>query len=680
MNARIQSLVLGCLAPIVALACTLSLRLEAAELPPADTRADTVADLNTLRSFPGIDTRAAWEQRARAIREHAQVCCGLWPMPEKTPLQARVFGRIEREGYSVEKVVLQTWPGFYLGANLYRPLGRGNGPFPAILNPHGHWGRGRINDTPDGSVPARCINFARQGMIALAIDMIGYNDTVQFPDHRAIAMNPTNQLWNISLMGLQVWNEVRCLDFLESLPEVDRTRLGCTGASGGGTQTFMLGAVDPRLAVQAPIVMVSHSMQGGCLCENAPGLRVDYSNMEYAAAPAPRPQILVAARGDWTRDTLSIEGPSIANMYRLLRAEDRLRYVRFDFDHNYNRTSREAVYAWFDHCLLNAPLADSVPERDYKPEPDADLRAFPDAKLPADALPQDQFLARLVATYQKQIEALKPTNRASLASYKRVMGTVWTHALQVESPTNLLTTTPASQVENGLTTESLCLGRADKGDRLPVVIMRPPRATRAVVLVHPDGKSAHADAAGQPLGLARTLTQQGMAVVLIDTFLTGELARAGAQAKRQIFTNFFTTYNRTELQQRVQDLATVCAYARRHFKSVALCGTGRAGLWTLMAAPVADVVVADACQLPAADDASLLAPDLFTPGLRRLGGFEGAAALAAPHPVLIHNTGSAFPTRWITDTYAAAGARKAARIEPAALPDEAIARWLKRAR
>ncbi len=120
--------------------------------------------------------------------------------------------------------------------------------------------------------------------------------TEQFPlRHRRFATNQVNLLWNISLMGLQTWNSIRALDFLESLPDVDRKRLACTGASGGGTQTFMLGAVEDRLAAQAPVVMVSHTMQGGCLCENAPGLRVEYSNMEIAAAAAPRPQILVAS-------------------------------------------------------------------------------------------------------------------------------------------------------------------------------------------------------------------------------------------------------------------------------------------------------------------------------------------------------------------------------------------------
>src|SRR5204863_6299432 len=122
---------------------------------------------------------------------------------------------------------------------------------------------------------------------------------------------------NISLMGFQLWNSIRAVDFLEELADVDKTRIAITGASGGGTQTFLLGAVDDRLAAQAPVVMVSHTMQGGCGCENMPGLRVEFSNMEIAAGAAPRPQILVAATGDWTKTTLTVEGPAIGRVYEL---------------------------------------------------------------------------------------------------------------------------------------------------------------------------------------------------------------------------------------------------------------------------------------------------------------------------------------------------------------------------
>src|SRR5688572_20149373 len=132
--------------------------------------------LSSPRGFPKVESREDWQRRATDIREQILVSSGLWPLPEKSPLNATVFGKTERDGYTVEKVHFQPYPGFYLGGNLYRPLGKGDGPFPAVLNPHGHWDTGRMADEEAGSIRARCISFARQGMIAFTYDMVGYND------------------------------------------------------------------------------------------------------------------------------------------------------------------------------------------------------------------------------------------------------------------------------------------------------------------------------------------------------------------------------------------------------------------------------------------------------------------------------------------------------------------------
>jgi dienelactone hydrolase len=650
----------------------------AEKLPPADRGLEAPRTLNTLRTFPEIESKGAWERRAREIREQILVSCGLWPLPEKTPLRAHVFAKTERDGYSVEKVYFQTYPGFYLAGNLYRPLGKGNGPFPGVLNPHGHWKEGRLADTPLGSIAARCINFARQGMVAFSYDMVGYNDTAQV-NHR-FASDPTNQLWNISLMGLQTWNSIRALDFLESLPEVDKSRLACTGESGGGTQTFMLGAIDNRLAAQAPIVMVSHSMQGGCQCENCPGLRVDYSNMEIAAVPAPRPQILVAATGDWTKMTMEVEGPSIQKIYRLLKAEDNLRFVIFDFDHNYNRTSREAVYAWFGQWLLPASNPASLKEMTYQKEPDEALRVWPDGKLPEDALPEPRLIDALIKLAQEQWESLKPKDTRSFENFKRTMLPAWRHTLQVEFPEKGLLVEAADVKKAGAySISSLHLGRAGKGDRIPAMLITPENDSYRymVVLAHPDGKSAYLDAAQMPKGLCKLFLDHRYATLLLDTFLTGELQNEKAAQARKPFTNFFSTYNRTDLQERVQDLLTACAFAQTHGKGrrVILCGTGRAGLWSLLAAPAADVTVADCDQLDLTSDRALMEPDLFSPGLRRLGAFAGAASLAAPNPILVHNTGRSFSTEWLSNTYAALQAKEY-RQDSERMPDDAIVRWV----
>jgi dienelactone hydrolase len=654
-------------------------------LPERDHRGDAVKTLNTLRTFPEIKSRSEWEQRAQAIREQALVSCGLWPLPEKTPLNAKIFGRIERDGYSVEKVYFQSYPGFYVAGNLYRPLGKGTGPFPGVLNPHGHWAKGRLEDSADGSSAARCINFAKQGMVAFAWDMVGYNDTQfarpagepGYKTHRNFANDLTNQLWGISQMGLQTWNAVRALDFLLSLPDVDPKRVACTGESGGGTQTFMLGAIDDRLAAQAPIVMVSHSMQGGCSCENAPGLRVDYSNMEISAQPAPRRQILVGATGDWTKATMEIEGPSIEKVYRLFNGADQLRYARFDFNHNYNQTSREAVYGFFSKQLRSGP--DEVKEAAYTKEPDADLRVFPDGKLPDGAVTEEQLMQYLMKSATNEWWTFAPINPPLLERYRRQMLPAWKRTLQVGFIERGLMVLPGRITKaEDYTSTTLALGRTGRGDRIPATLITPRRDTFRImaVLAHPEGQRAFLNADGSPKGLARKLIDKGLAVLLFDSFQTGSATNAGP--KRDYSANYFTTYNRTDVQERVQDLVTVCAFAQTHGKGrrVALCGLGRAGLWTLLAAPASDALVADCAQFDSTEDRNLLAQDLFVPGLRKIGAFEGVAAINTTHPLLLHNTGGKFTTSFLNRVYRGMHVSEAFRQETAALSDDEIADWL----
>jgi dienelactone hydrolase len=669
--------------PILAIAFVLSTTIGrsavTATLPAADQRALAVRDLNTPRTFPDIASKAEWQARAKDVRENTLVSCGLWPMPEKTLLNAKIFDRVERDGYSVEKVHFQSSPGFYVGGNLYRPLGKGRGPFPGVLNPHGHWAKGRLADEATGSIAARCISFARMGMVAFSWDMAGYNDTIQLGQHRKFFLQPELQLWNLSLMGLQTWNSIRALDFLASLPDVDPKRLACTGESGGGTQTFMLGAVDDRLALQAPIVMVSHTMQGGCQCENAPGLRVDHFNVEIAAVPVPRPQMLVACTGDWTKATMTVEGPALERIYTLFKADDRLRYRIFNYNHNYNQTSREAVYPWFKQWLQSETPAEAFPEPPYTKEPDKELRVFPDDKPPADALDEKAFIKFLIAQRQAQFAALKPQDKKSLARFKEVMTPAWRHSLKIELPErDVLVDFGESRREANYSAQALALGRAGKGDRIPALVLSPRKdeAKGIVLLANEQGRAAYLDASGAPTGLVKMLLDRGLTVMLFDTFLTGELANPKASEARKPFEKMFTTYNRTDLQERVQDLITGCAFARNHSKMgrrpVILCGSGRAGLWALLAAPAADAVVADCDQLDATSDSALLAPGLFAPGLRIFGGFEGAAALAAPNPLVLHNTGDRSSTELARAAYSAAGGLKSLRVETAHLDDDAL--------
>jgi hypothetical protein len=656
----------------------------AAEPLPLTNR-PSFRDLDTPRDFPEITSRQEWQARAKEIREQVLVSCGLWPMPEKPPLDAQIFGRIERDDYSVEKVYFQAYPRFYLGGNLYRPLGKGRGPFPAILNPHGHWNDGRFADTKDGSIAARCISFARQGMIAFSYDMVGFNDT-RFADtptnrpfyevHRQFATNRTDLLWNISLMGLQTWDSIRALDFLASLPDADLKRLACTGESGGGTQTYMLGAVDERLAAQAPVVMVSHIMQGGCLCENAPGLRVEYSNMEIAAAAAPRPQILVAATGDWTKDTPRVEGPALAHIYELLGAPEKLRYVQFDFGHNYNQTSREAVYEWFGKWLLKSVSSASLKESPYQKEPNSDLRVFSDGRSPADALTQAQFVEFVRKLRRDELATLVPHNQSGLKRFKDTMFPAWRHTFQVQWPrARTQVQTDGLKTTGALTTASVLIQRLGESSGIsatylaPASILTEPRPKLVVMC---DKNNSGLDGAAEE-SLTRRLLDRGLAVLQIQHF-SGEVAT-------DQFTNFFSTYNRTKLQQRVRDLLTVCSGAgsiepRKSVPfRVVLCGQGNAGIWALEAAPAADAVIADCSGLETDEEKAWLAPDYFCPGILSLGGIEVAGMLAAPHPLLLHAGGTEVATSGIRAAYKASTNEQKVVIDPEPLAKEKILAW-----
>ena len=184
-------------------------------------------------------------------------------------------------------------------------------------------------------------------------------------------------LWGLSLAGLQLWNSIRALDFLETLPYVRRDALGATGASGGGTQTFLLAAVDERVAAAAPVNMISLHMQGGCLCENIPGLRLDTTNVEIASTIAPRPLLMVSATGDWTKNTMELEYPAVRAVYRLFDADDRVHgRARSMRRTTTTATSREAMYAWMARWLQGASRDVARAERNFTPDPLPDTLVF----------------------------------------------------------------------------------------------------------------------------------------------------------------------------------------------------------------------------------------------------------------------------------------------------------------
>jgi len=646
----------------------------AGELRTIETR-----DLNMHFEFKGYASLDEWEPWAAYLRHHILMSTGLWPTPERCELRPEIFGRIDRDGYSVEKVYFYSYPGFLVTGNLYRPLGK-TGPFPAVITPHGHWATGRLAHEENGSVPGRCINLARQGYVVFSYDMVGYNDSKQvthsFGSQRLA-------LWGQSLMGLQLWDSIRAMDFILSLPDVDPKRVGCTGESGGGTQTFMLMGVEPRLTAATPAVMVSAYMQGGCLCENSPNLRVDTFNTEIAALMAPRPLLLISATGDWTSHNPTEEYPDIKSIYALYGAEDKVACVQFDAPHNYNKDSREAMYAFFGKWLLGATEAPK--EQPFEPEKGEDLLVFAGRDRPKDAWNEAQLVQYLIDASEAQLAAHAPKDRESLKQFREVYGSALAHSLNL-LPAERLQTHEIDQIV--LTTdpyyiETFTLAGESPDLRIPATLVAPakPKAkSPTVVLVSDAPRQGFLDETGHAPGpLVKALVKRGRQVLLIDPFLVGD-NQLSADSDRRPDEKFFDTYNRTDLALRVQDIVAALLYApsRSGGGPISLIGQGDAGLWCLLASAAGlklHAVAADLAGFDATSDDAYL-QRLYTPQLRRAGDLRTAAALWTPSRLLIHNAGPSAKLDLAAQAYAAANAPKKLRLDAEQASADEIAAWI----
>jgi hypothetical protein len=508
---------------------------------------------------PRFSTLDAWKPRADYLRQHILASAGLLPQPVKAPLRPVIFGEVSRPDYRVSKVYFESLPGFFVTGNLYRPVG--DGPFPAVVSPHGHWTYGRLENTALASGPARAIGLARQGFVVFSYDMVGYNDSQQL---RHTFGGRREHLWGLSLAGLQLWNSIRALDFLETLPYVQRDALAATGESGGGTQTFLLAAVDSRVKVAVPVNMISLHMQGGCLCENPPGLRLGTTNVEIAATIAPRPLLMVSATGDWTAETMEVEYPAVRAVYELFGAADRVQAVRMTAEHNYNKDSREAMYAWMARWLQGASADAKVAERSFTVEPLADLLVFHQRPPPVEAVTAAQLTDAWIAEAKQQLGAAPSSESA--AALRHALGSM-------PSP-------------------------APTGGGQP--------AFNRTVLV------AHRDPA-----VAKALASAGFAVKAMGFAPFDE----GAAAK----VRHFDTYNRTAAGQRVEEV--VGAVNANPGAAIVADGEAALATLLASAVASVPVAVLDVGRFDTSSDASYL-DRLYIPGLRRAGDLRTAASLA----------------------------------------------------
>ncbi len=557
---------------------------------PSDPRDFVSVDSKTRFTPRHYTDLKGWEARRAALRRQILVSAGLWPLQPRGRVKTHRFGSVAKGPYVVEKLALETLPGFLVGANLYKPA-KLTRPAPAVLVAHGHWKHGRTHHAEDYSVPALCANLAAQGFVVLAWDMVGYEDTRQLPHHFGDA--PEELAWLFTPFSLQLWNAIRALDFVQSLPEVNRFQIGMTGTSGGGTQTYLLAAIDERIRAAAPGGMVSATFQGDDVCEMAPGLRVGTNNLELTSLIAPRHLLLVAATGDWTRDTLKVELPAIRSVYALYRQERRATAVMIDAGHNCNRDSREAVYAFFRRALARRYLCAAAPrESDAVPLPSREELLIGEAMRAQATASRAEILAAWKAM------AIERTASMSLEQLRERMAAVF----GVSMPAQV--TVPES-------TPELVLLRTDTGTPVRARWVRPPTTHASVfeIVVSPEGLACEE---------CRRLPPDALP---LRARLLVEVYRAAAPP--QPFRLERATFHRTVFAERVQDILASIRYVSGFAaeKPVKLSCRGLAQAWCLLAAAAAPPGVS--LELDGGFEAGVtagLAEYLNHPGIAYAGG------------------------------------------------------------
>lgn len=624
--------------------------LENRDITYRDERLLTMRGINTVyNKFPDYKTVNEWEKRKKYLRQHILVCAGLWPLPPKTPLHPKYYHKIVHDDYTVETVTIEPYPGFYLGGNLYRPIGEG--PFPAVLCPHGHFKYGRLTSNSITSIPGRCINFAKQGYVVFAYDMVGYNDTKQVS--HTFADDSISRLYGINLLGLQLWNSMRALDFLLSLPGVDTSRVGITGASGGGTQTFLLTAVDDRFQVAAPVNMVSNLMQGGDLCENAPGLRVNTFNVEIAAMIAPKPLLLVSDTHDWTYGTRNTIMPMMRSVYALYGAKNKLKNEHFDYPHNYNKVSREAVYQWFGKWLLHENDPDKLREKPFEVDSSKNLLAFMNKKTsdrvstfeqlpPKDyhdapkKLDENGLKALLKGIYRKQLNQYWPKDKQGIKTFEQIYGTAIQHLVEAKMPHAVeFKIMGRSKGENFIATQ-LLISKKDKNEWIPCILYQPLSASKkTIILTSDEGKRNWVrENSSAPDQVIENLLKNGFNVIAPDLLKQGEhVLPDSTMTRRDEESKYFTTYNLTDRQEQIQDILTIIKAIKENKDlsgHIDLWATGNTGMTALLLASAGnyfDQVVIDGNHFDPSADQNML--KLQIPGLMRIGGLKTVLALSS---------------------------------------------------
>jgi cephalosporin-C deacetylase-like acetyl esterase len=640
---------------------------------------------------------------------------------ERTPLNPRVVGEFSRPGYVVRKVIFESLPEFYVTANLYVPTD-GKGPYPAVLSPEGHSKNGKAYEVYQHLF----IGLAKHGYVVLTYDPIGQGERLDYLDllsgRRRFEFNQhamsglQEYLLGQNLARYFIWDGIRALDYLTSLPEVDASRIGVTGSSGGGTLTTYISMLDPRVKVASIVTFITslpkkienrHNDAESDPEQDVQGLlAAGIDHPEYLGMIAPRPVQMGAATQDFfpiagTRQTFQ----EAQQLYERLGIGERIRKVEFEHPHMYSQPLREATTAWFDRWLKGSE--GEVREPPITPEKDATLECTPTGQVLTSMGGKRvyDFNRQEAERLEKGLEKKRrqPDFRRGLASLIR-------EQLKVPAAQAAPQAHKLDEVEvGGLKVERLVL-ETEPGIIVPVRVIYPQKASgRLPAVVYLRDRTGAEDAPE----IFEKLARAGKLVAVADVRGFGETMsprnvreqgvdyfdpRDGMDADLT-YASFFL--GRPLLGMRVDDALKVAEYVRSRpdveLARIVAAGRGWGGVVALFAAaidPHVSGVVVEGVPASYAEAARSelynLPASLMLPGVLREFDLPDAVGAIAPRPVLVLDPVDALSTKMTRDEARAAflpvrsgsathGAKETFEVWVAAYGSDAIEsmeRWL----
>jgi dienelactone hydrolase len=605
-----------------------------------------------------------WQKTRADLRDLLLKAWGGFPA-EPCPLEARTLGELKRDGYRVEKIVFQTMPNVWMTANAYVPDGKPEQTFPAVLCVHGHWAGAK----QDPVVQSRCIGLAKLGFFVLCVDAFGAGERAigeALGEYHGEMTGATLLLLGRPLSGIQVYENMRAVDYLQSRPEVDPNRLGVTGASGGGNQSMYAGAYDERFRCVVPTCSVgnyqAYLSAACCMCEVVPGILQRHEEGHVLGLAANRGLMVTSATQDAFQFSVDQARISISRAREIaaLTSPDgpsAVKHTIIESPHHYNEPMREAMYGWMTKHLKGEGDGSPIPEPEISPEEPEVLRCFPGDSRPDDYVTIPRFFAEEARQLLKSRESQSDLPYlASLAEAKTADDREVLRERAVDQLTKTLNIKPTTspvvvnaekssdgkfmelvfETEPGLEISALCdSGLAAKTD-----------TQKLAILLNIDEGSEKAFNSEQ----AQTLREQGYGIVAPELRATGQYAVAGdriGNAPDHNSAEWSLWIGRPLLGQWTMDVVQTVEALEKHLgtlpNDVLIVGQGSSGTIALTAAAMDDRVSRVLIQNSLGtfiDDKKYNGPRLgfLVPGLLRdVGDIAHIAAMIAPRSLQIEN-------------------------------------------